>query len=220
MTGTPTPTPERPPTAQTINGQPIGGPGGPKPPSGLKGAWRDFRRMPKWAQIGSVLMALVILGVLGSSEEEPKKAKADKPTTSKAAPKTPSDPLKALENSIAKNVDDEIHRKPKRVACTKQQCEVEVVLDELVFGKKDEVAKKAGGILHELYRDTRANNLFVTAYVPGQDELGKEIDVLALELEITRAGWGKLEWDNLKNTEPQNIEVVAKHWLMNHTLDD
>lgn len=216
---TDTETPEKPiPTAQTINGQPIGGPSGPQPPSrGLRGVWADFRRLPGWAQIATGVFVLVVFLAFGASEEDTGTKAEGKKDKSKTIAAAPADPIKKMTADIRSNTKDELGDSAViEASCTKAAvCEVSARIDEFTDDREG-IAREVGGLLHELFRDTDAKRISVYAFLDLVNvETGKDMkDSQVAFITVDRAKWQTIDWDNLQHLDPidglERISVTSR----------
>ena len=153
-------------------------------------------------RIGIIVGAVVVLAMIASAAEEP----VDKKPSEKAAASSKTvDPAKkrTLADDVRKNLRDQYGKKAVvDVTCDKQRsCEASVRAG--TFRDADDLAREMGGGLHELFRDTDANTIRLQMLSDTVDELGNEDkdDEVGFVL-MTRAGWARVDWDNLQYMEP------------------
>lgn len=185
--------------------------------------WQRRSRRAKIAIVVAGLLVLLVAVTPAPEEDKPSKTTSDsersakddeKPASKEADAPSPSKPareltpIEKLERDVKKNAIDQVGKsRVKTVACTPEgrvvQCAVDYRLSGMGDGDDNEVARDVGGMLHELFRDTDVQYLYVSALTDTVDGLGKETkDDRVAWVIIRRSGWEQVNWDNLQYLEP------------------
>ena len=154
-------------------------------------------------RIGIIVGAVVVLAMIAGAAEEPIDSKpAKKAATASSKKAVPAKRL-TLADDVRKNLRDEYGRKAVvDVTCDKQRsCEASVRAG--TFRDADGLARNMGRGLHEVFRDTDVDTIRLQILGDTVDKLGNENkdDNVGFVL-MTRAGWAKIDWDNLQYMEP------------------
>jgi hypothetical protein len=174
--------------------------------------------------VAGVLLVLLVLtpsddpetASAGKDQVDKREAQAGAGGESKEAAK-PADAIAALEQDVRKNAKDQVGAaRVEEVVCAKDRgavlCTVDYQLGEMWDADDDEVARDVGGLLHELFRDTKVQYLHVNALTTTVDALGNETkdDQVAWVI-IRRSGWEKIDWDNLQYQSPmKGLRAVSE----------
>lgn len=162
--------------------------------------------------MGIVIAALVLpIAASGASDPAPKETTATAASTKRLAPAKVS-----LRSDVRNNVEDQSGNDSViDVACASGSCVVDYRLGEMWDADDNEVARDIGGVLHELFRDTKVKRIELNAHTTTIDDLGNETnDDRVAWIDITRAQWDGIDWDNLQHREPASgLRSVADAYV-------
>lgn len=200
-------------------GQPIPTP---LPPAPKKNLWDRMNLMQRLAVIAGAALVFVIIA---SSASEGDVKKPDRTSSKKSATKTKKKltPIQALEADVRKNAIDEVGKdRVQSAMCERIEgavwCGVSYRVGSTWDASEDEVARDLGGMLHELFRDTKVNDLTVNGLMDVTDELGNETkDFTAMTINMKRGGWNQVDWDNLKVQDPTRLQDVSEFYVFKLT---
>ena len=180
-------------------------------------------RMNMWQRVAVVAMgaAIILALALGDTNDNSKPAPKKKVVAS--APKPKLSPIRALEADVKKNAIDEVGKdRVDSAMCDTIEgqvwCGVSYRVGSTWDASEDEVVRDLGGMIHELFRDTKVNDLTVNGLMDVTDELGNEKkDFTAMTITLQRADWQKVDWENLKVQDPTRLEDVAEFYIFKLT---